>query len=120
MNEAYPVFEKWTKILDWTLGATESYPRSVRFTLASRIGNISLDVLEGIISAIYTRKRSHLLSALNLDIEKLRVLFRISMQRRYISQSQYEYIIGELNEAGKMIGGWQKHEARGQSISEDR
>ena len=117
MNEAYPLFEKWTRILDWTLDVTEGYPKSVRFTLAGRIGNISLDVLEGIISAIYTKKRSDILRSLNLNLEKLRVLFRISMERRYISQSQFEYVIGELDQAGKMIGGWQKHEARGPSVS---
>lgn len=110
MKKQYPLFEKWSKTLDWILDIIEKFPKSVRFSLSSRIANISLDVLEKIIEAIYTQKRVHILYAINLYIEKLRIMFRICFQRKYISVKQYEYIIGELNEAGKMTGGWIKHE----------
>jgi hypothetical protein len=110
-NEQYPLFEKWSGILDWTLDRVEKYPKSSRFTLANRLANLSIDVLEGIIECIYTQERTQILRKLNLYMEKLRVLFRISMQRRYISKRQYEYIIRELQESGCMIGGWTKHEA---------
>jgi len=108
VKEDYPAFVKWYKTLDWILDKCEKFPKSVRFTLSSRIANISIYILEGIIEAIYTKKRSHILNTINLYIEKLRVLFRISFDRRYISIKQYEYISSEIDETGKMIGGWIK------------
>jgi len=110
MNQDYPLFEKWSHILDWILNTVEKFPKSARFSLASRIANIALDVLEKIIEAIYRKKRLHILYDINLYIEKLRVLFRICMTRKYISLKQYEFIISNLDEAGKMTGGWIKHE----------
>ena len=108
MKENYPIFVKWIDILDWILDRTEKFPKSVRFTFSSRIAQYSLDVLEGIVEAIYTKDRKHILENLNLYIEKLRVLFRISFKRRYISSAQFEYISLHLNETGRMIGGWKK------------
>jgi len=108
MKEDYPAFKKWYKILDWILNKIEKYPKSVKFSFSSRIGNISLDILEKIIEAIYSKKRLDILEQINLYIEKLRVFFRISYERKYISVKQYEYISGELKEFGSMIGGWIK------------
>lgn len=119
MKDKYPVFEKWSRIIDWILTTVEKYPKNVRFTISGRIANIGLDVLEKITEAIYTRRRLHILRAINLYIEKLRVLFRISMERRYISARQYEFISTELNKAGMMIGGWQRSEAKRESVPED-
>ncbi len=102
MTEDYPAFQKWYRLLDWILDKCEKYPKSVRFTFSSRIASLSLDVLEGIIEAIYTKKRSYILGTINLYIEKLRVLFRLSFERKYISASQYEYVSTEIDEFGRM------------------
>ncbi|MBN2374714.1 diversity-generating retroelement protein Avd [bacterium] len=108
MKEDFPLFVKWSEATDWILETTEKFPKSVRFTISGRIANMTLDVMEGIIEAIYTKERRHILERINLYIEKLRVMFRISYKRRYVSMSQYEYISGILDEAGRMIGGWKK------------
>jgi len=120
MTAKYPVFEKWSRTLDWILDTVEKYPRSARFTLSGRIANIGLDVMEKIIEAIYTKDRLPILRMINLYLEKLRVLFRISMERKYLSLRQFEFIAGELRESGQMIGGWQKHEAGRQPVSPNR
>lgn len=119
MNENYPIFEKWSKILSWILDTTEKYPKSARFTVSGRIANIALDVMDKIIEAIYTKNRLYILQTINLYIEKLRIFFRISMEKRYISIKQYEYISKELNEAGMMIGGWHRVEKGRKSVSTD-
>ncbi len=108
MKEDYPVFVKWELIVDWVLDRCEKFPKNVRFTFSSRISNFTLDVLELIIDAIYTKEKRAILDKINLIIEKLRVLFRISHKRRFLSVTQYEFITRELNEAGRMIGGWRK------------
>ena len=86
MNEDYPLFVKWYKTVDWILDAGEKFPKSISFALTGRIYAVAIDVLEHIIEAIYTKERAYILQKVNLYIEKLRVLFRLSFERRYISE----------------------------------
>lgn len=109
MKEDFPIFVKWFDITDWILDTVEKFPKSVRFTISGRISNLTLDVMESIVEAIYTKDRSYILDRINLYIEKLRVMFRITYKRKYISARQYEYISALLNETGKMTGGWKKN-----------
>lgn len=108
MKEDYPLFIKWRYICGYMLDISGKFPKSVRFNLADRLTNISLDVLEAIIEAIYAKEKADILRKSNLYIEKLRALLQISVDKKYISIGQYEHISGEINEAGKMIGGWVK------------
>ena len=108
MREDYPLFVHWYRTLDWILSTIEHFPRNARFSIASRLSEPSLDTVELIIEAIYTKKRLPILDRINLCIEKQRVLFRISHDRRYISKKQYEHISRALDEAGRMVGGWRK------------
>lgn len=108
MKEDYPLYVKWSSVLDWILDKSEKFPKDVRFSLANRISNNAIDVLGGIIDAIYSKEKAAILDKINLSLEKLRVLFGICHRRKYISFTQYEFIAGELNEAGRMVGGWRK------------
>jgi hypothetical protein len=108
VKEDYPLFVHWYRNLDWILSTVEKFPKNTRFTLATKIANAALETMELIIEAIYTKERLHILDKINLYMEKLRVLFRIAHDRRYISTRQYEYISSAINEAGRMTGGWTK------------
>ena len=104
----YPVFDHWYKTCDWILQTCERMPRHTRFTLSGRITNLSLEIVSLLTEAIYTASRQTLMQRINLLIEQLRILFRLSKDRRYISLSQYEHISAALYLFGSMIGGWLK------------
>lgn len=109
MKEDYPVFQKWNEILDWILDTSEKFPKNSRFTFSTRIINLSLSILELLIEAIYdSDNRKTLLKKINIELEKLRVFFRLSHSRKYISTKQYNFISKQINGFGKMIGGWIK------------
>ena len=108
MKDDYPLYVKWRYIVAYMLDISGKFPKNVRFNLADRLTNISLDVLEAIIEAIYAKEKTDILRRANLYIEKIRALLQISVDKKYISIGQYEHISGEINEAGKMIGGWVK------------
>lgn len=108
MIDDYPIFSHWFKALDWILDATEKFPKSVRFSVSSRVSNLSIDVMEDIIKAIYTSDRQMILKNINLNLEKLRIFFRICYKRKYISARQFEHISLMINETGRMTGGWAK------------
>ncbi len=110
MNENYPIFKKWYAISNWILETTDKYPKSSRFTFSNRISNLSLDTLELITEAIYSKNKTIILDKISINLEKVRVLMRMSKDRKYISEKQYEFIIREVNEVGKMVGGWIKQD----------
>ena len=48
------IFVKWMQFLKWLLPVTEKFPKRVRFTLANRIDELALDLIEGLVDARYT------------------------------------------------------------------
>ncbi len=104
------IFVTWMEFLKWLLPVTEKFPKRVRFTLANRIDDLALDLVEDLVEARYTRQKQHILKRANLRLEKLRVLLRISCEQRHLSHKSYEYAIRSINEVGKMLGGWIKQQ----------
>ncbi len=107
----YPVFEHWYRTCDWILQTSERMPKHTRFTINNRIVNLALENLDLLIFAIYSKNKIEYFKKINLNLERLRIFFRLVKDRRYISIKQYEYIMIEINKNGKMIGGWQKNES---------
>jgi hypothetical protein len=108
MKQDYSLFEAWFKTTDWILDKCDRLPKHTRFTLAGRIANLSLDIVELITEAIYSKQKTALLTRINMNLEKLRLLFRLCYQRRYINQAQFEFVQTEINLTGRMVGGWLK------------
>jgi len=92
--------------MNYIIDRVDRFPKTVRFTISDRILNISFDIMEKIIEAIYSKDRKKIFGNLNIYIEKLRIYIRLSSDRHYISLKQFKYLSEELNETGKMIGGW--------------
>ena len=105
-HETLPLFVKWTAFLKWLLDTTEKFPKKVRFTFSTRLDNLALDVLELIIDAAYTKQRSKPLRQINLNIDKVRVLLRICEELTYLPTRSYWHGIKQLEECGRMAGGW--------------
>lgn len=103
-----PALEAHYRFLLWLVPAVEKFPKSQKFLLGDRIQATALEVLEQMIEATYSRRRQHHLAAANLGIEKLRFLFRLSMDLRYLDLRRYEHAARSLDEVGRLIGGWAK------------
>jgi hypothetical protein len=104
------IFVKWMEFLKWLLPVTEKFPKRVRYSLANRIDNLALDMVEDLVEAQYTRNKQGILKRSNLRLEKLRVLLRISCDQRHLSHQTYEYAMRSINEVGRMLGGWIKQQ----------
>ena len=108
-----PALESHYRFLLWLVPAVERFPRSQKFLLGDRIQRTALDVLESLIDATYTRQRGSHLARANLGIEKLRFLFRLAHDLRYLDHRRYEHAARGLDETGRRIGAWRKtHHAR--------
>lgn len=104
----YPLFEHWYKTTDWILDRCDKMPKHTRFTVSGRVANLAVETMEVLAEAVYSKDKIPLLRRVNLNLEKLRLFFRLCHDRRYISPSQYEFVQTEINTAGKMCGGWIK------------
>ena len=110
-----PIFTLWLQFLEWLRPTTEKFPKRARFTLANRIDNLALDIVEDLVEARYSRDKAAILRRINLRLERLRVLLRLSHRLQYLSHGAYEHAAKSVNEAGRMLGGWlrERREAGG-------
>jgi len=92
----------------WLFGRTERFPKNLRFSLAQKIDNLCLEILELIVEAIFSSAKREILKRINLKLDILRALLQLSHKLKLLADSQYEYISRDLLESGKMVGGWLK------------
>ena len=108
-----PALESHYRFILWLIPAVDRFPRSRKFLLGDRIQGTALDVLERLIEATYTRRRSVHLAAANLGLEKLRFLFRLAWDLRALDRRRYEHASRCIDETGRRVGAWRKaHGAR--------
>lgn len=100
------LFEAWMDTTRWLLTLTERFPKSRRHTLTERIESVTLEILEGLTSAAWTRDKGALLARADDGLSRLRVLVRLGHELRLLSHDQYEEAARRFGEAGRMIGGW--------------
>lgn len=105
-----PVYALLVDLTGWTLDRTATLPKSHRFTFGERVDRLTLDCLELVIEAIYASpaNKTAPLRRANLNLEKLRVFWRLIQERRWISAQQLLFVAQKLDEIGRMIGGWLK------------
>ena len=112
-RDELPIFVHWERTIGDLLDRTQRFPKAVRFTFATRIDGAALDVLERLAEARYARGRRKLglLREVDAALVRLRVLLRLSFERRYLDRRGFEHVMRGLDEAGRMVGGWLKERA---------
>jgi hypothetical protein len=110
MDEDLPVFVRWMDFVKWLLPTTEKFPKKVRFSFSNRLDNLALDVVEDLVEARYSRRKIEKLKAVNLKLERLRVLLRLCHDMEYLPHRSYEFAMRSLDEVGRMVGGWIKQQ----------
>ena len=108
MGQVAPVVTKTYDLILWTLPKLAKFPREQRFLLGDRIESVLFDILELLITAVYTKEKKGYLTKANLRLEHLRFLTRIAKDMHYLNLKAYEFSSRAINEIGKMIGGWRK------------
>ena len=107
------VVEKAYEFTRWLMRRSETFPRSHRFQLGERIVGRSLDVLDGLSGAVWSKDKVRLLQQANCDINSLRLLLRLAFDLELLPKNSHEYAAKSLEEIGRMTGGWLKSARRG-------
>lgn len=111
------VITKAKDLCRYILTVTEKSPKRFRFTLTSRMQNLSLDIIEQIYranevylsgpdrTAAYERRLNLQHSALT-SVKLLGYMALLAREQEAILPKQYEQITKQAHECQKLLGGW--------------
>lgn len=104
-NEA-PLFQKIYDFYKLFYTYIDHFPKKSREVLGQKIEQIILEILELILKASYSREKIISLGNASLKLDFLKVLIRITYETKTIDQKKYLLMEKELQEMGRMLGGW--------------
>ena len=97
-------------LLVWIIPKLDQFPRARRYSLGSRIETSLLDVLESLLEASYSSRANPPLKRASLKLNSLRHLWRVAFELTAINSKSFEYGARLIDDIGKQIGGWKKHQ----------
>lgn len=111
MNELdIPIFKKSYDLYKDFYTLRLSVPKQDRYTLWQKCENLLIEVLEGILFASQQSKLEKLptLEKTSVKLNFLRVCIRLMKDIKAIDAKKYVIIEANLDEIGRMLGGWIK------------
>lgn len=90
--------------------ALKQFPKSERFTLVADIKKSMYNLLRLTIEANKKYHKKTTIQQLDVELDLLRTYIRLASEpsMKYLSLKRYEIWSKQLNEIGRMIGGWIK------------
>jgi len=106
--EKLVLFQKSYDFLLWLYPLVSRLPKHHRAVLGRQIEELGLSILLHILSANIARgiKRKAIQLLISEELDKLRILIRLTKDLRFISIKQYTYAAEKVNEIGKILSGW--------------
>ena len=110
-----PVYVRAFMLSEWLLSHHQRLVPDPSPELSAQIQRHAIRLLEVIAVALTFRhgRRARLIEA-NEDLVRLRMCIRLGAALTLYSAKQRRYVMAEIEEVGRMIGGWLKYEIRGQ------
>lgn len=105
-----PIFKKSYDLYKEFYVLRLAVPKQDRYTLWQKCESLLIDVLEGIIFASQQTKQDKLptLEKTSVKLNFLRVCIRLMKDIKAIDTKKYILIEANLDEIGRMLGGWIK------------
>lgn len=110
LPQSLPIVAKMYDFLLYLIPQVSKFPRSQRYSLGERLENLSFDILELLLDALYSRDKTPLLHRTNIKLDKARHYIRLSKDLKLINLQRYEVLSKMINEIGIQLGGWIKHQ----------
>lgn len=108
-----PVYIRAYELTDWLLKRADSFPTGQNSSelLARHLQEEAVAVLEAVSIALSFRgDRRKRLQEANEGLLKLRLALRLAQKRQLLRARQMRYAMKEIEDVGRMIGGWLKYE----------
>lgn len=106
-----PIIHKTYKFYCKIYLSNKQLDKKDKFTIGQKSENIIFEILELLFMANAKRtekSRLLILNKVDVKVKILKMIIRLSYEIKVISQGQYVVLITDLQELGKMLGGWIK------------
>ena len=98
------------KLLDITLSVVHDFPREYKFTIGSKLQEISVNLMQEIAAAYINRDKSETIKHLTefqAEFETMKTLMRIAGEKEWIKgRGKFANIIELMDEIGKQSSAW--------------
>jgi len=108
--EELKILQKTYDMIKYGNQSLLQFPRAERYALAAEIKQSMYRILRLIIQANKQRSKRALQIEIDTELEVLRTFIRLAADKQtaYLPLRKYEIWSKQLNEIGKMLGGWMK------------
>lgn len=103
-----PILQKVKSIYLFWYSVYHTIPKTHRYTLAIKIDNLFIEIIEMISSASFVKKDDkipYLRTAIR-KLDTLKILLLVLWETRSIDTKKYELLSLPIDEIGRMLGGW--------------
>lgn len=103
------IFQKTYDFLLWIKPTVQKFAKVHKYSLGVQLENEVLELLKKIIKANFKRdNKKEFIEECFVSYEIVKVLIRLSKEYKLLNIKQYEFASKELDEIGRLLGGWQK------------
>lgn len=102
------ILQKTNDMIEYGYTALKQYPKSERFVLAADTKQCMYNILKLIIRANKRYFKKTTLQDLDIEIDTLRHLIRVGLFLEFLPFKRYETWTKQIDEIGRMLGGWIK------------
>jgi hypothetical protein len=102
VRSLYVTYAFWNEVLN-------KFPKAQRYQLGTTCSQYLLDILELLLAAAQTIEAKEKIGSLrraSVKLDTLKLLIRLCKNCKCISNSSYLQMESQLQEIGKMLGGW--------------
>lgn len=108
MTEDLIIYQKVYDLILYAFPILNRFPKNQRFVLAQQIQNSMLEIQKKIVEANKLRNRRRLQFEIDIELDKLKMLIRLSKDLKLIDVKKYEQFTIRLTEIGRLLGGWMR------------
>lgn len=112
MASELKILIKTYDLILWTLNHTRKFPRDHRHSLGTRMEDRLYGLLEDLLEAKYTAKKSDILRRAGLKLEQIRYHFRLARDLRILPLKSHHHAVSLLDDIGRQLGGWRNQAGR--------
>ena len=103
------IFQKAYDFLLWVKPTVQRFAKVHKYSLGVQLENESLGLVQQIIRTNFKRgNKSELIDECFVCYETIKVLIRLSKDFKLLTIKQYEFASKELDEIGRLLGGWRR------------
>lgn len=108
ITEELKILQKTYDMIQYAYICLRQFPRSEKYALAGEIKKVMASLLRLIIQANKRYFKKTTLQDIDIELQTLKTYVRLSKDLEFLPTRRYEIWAKQLDEIGKMLGGWIK------------